>query len=175
MIFRLDKFYQEALSRYEQLGLHDTWMPTLEDKPEGTKPLVHQYWGEKGWDSQDIDVSVDLYGGGGIACPPKDLARFSWNLFNGRIVQDTAVLDLIYTEVPTADPEPANYYFGLSPFEVRGMTGYGHGGFWGTVAVYFPDLKTSVAVYTLERDMGMLRPALMDLLIGILMDGQRDR
>jgi D-alanyl-D-alanine carboxypeptidase len=163
------------LLKYGELELNDTWMPTLEEKPEGTKSLVHQYWDEMGWDSYDIDVSTDLYGGGGIACPPKDMARFYWSLFNGRIVQDTAVLNLIFTVVPTADAKSAHYYFGLSPYEIHGLAGYGHGGFWGTVAVYFPELNASIAVCTLERSMRMVRNALMDRVVAILLETTEDR
>lgn len=156
------------LLKYEALGLNDTWMPTLEKEPEGVKPLAHQYWSEQGWDSYSVDISVDLYGGGGIACPPGDLAGFSWNLFNAHIIQDTSVLNLIYTEVPTKDPEPANYYLGLAPSTYHGLTGFGHGGFWGTTVLYFPDMNASVAIYILERDRrGLIRPV-MSRIVGML-------
>ena len=154
--------------RYESLGLHNTWMPTLEEKPLQTKTLVHQYWGENGWDSYDIDVSVDLFGGGGIACTTSDLAIFLDRLFNFEIIKDTTIFELIYTVVPTRDPEPSHYYLGLSSDEYRGIKAYGHNGFWGTVALYFPELKTSIAVFVLERDMRSLRPEIMDKIIGIL-------
>ncbi len=61
-----DKPFYEAmreLLRYEELGLNNTWFPTLEDTPQNIKPLVHQYWGKQGWDSNNIDISWDLYGG----------------------------------------------------------------------------------------------------------------
>ena len=70
------------LLRYKEVGLDHTWFPTLEPTPDGTLPLVHQYWGERDWSSNEVDISFDLYGGGGIACPTKELALFSWNLFN---------------------------------------------------------------------------------------------
>lgn len=160
------------LLRYAELDLNDTWFPTLEEEPEGVLPLARQYWSEQGWDSYSVDISVDLYGGGGIACPTGDLARFSWNLFNANIIRDTAVLNLIYTEVPTRDPEPANYYLGLAPSVYRGLTGYGHGGFWGTTVLYFPDFNASIAVYVLERDRrGLIRPV-MGRIVGMLQAGE---
>jgi len=156
------------LLKYESLGLRDTWFPTLEEKPAGTKPLVHQYWGEHNWDSHAIDVSVDLYGGGGIACTTKDLARFSYNLFNANIIEDTNVLNLIFTEIQTKDSLQSNYYLGLSSDEYRGLKAYGHGGFWGTVVLYFPKLNTSISVFVLERDKRKLRKEIMDEFIEIL-------
>lgn len=151
-----------TLLGYEALGLRDTWMPTLEDKPAATPPLVHQYWTSHDWDSHDLDVSFDLYGGGGIACPPRDLAAFTYHLFTHAIVQDTAVLDLIFTEMPTEDPEPSRYFLGLSAYEYAGQVGYGHGGFWGTEAVYFPELRTAIATYILEKDARELRVAVAE-------------
>ena len=105
----------------------------------------------------DIDVSVDLYGGGGIACPTKDLATFVYKLFNGEIIKDTAVFNLIYTEIPTNSTESNNYYFGLSGDEFQDLKAYGHSGFWGTLVLYFPELKTSIAVFILEKDMWKIK------------------
>ncbi len=156
------------LLRYDSLGLIDTWMPTLEDKPAHTKTLVHQYWSEKAWDSYDIDISVDLYGGGGIACTTSDLANFVYKLFNGEVIKDTRVFNLIFTEIPTKDSKPSNYYLGLSSSVHQGLKAYGHSGFWGTEVLYFPDLKTSISVFILERDKRWLRPEVMDRLVGIL-------
>jgi D-alanyl-D-alanine carboxypeptidase len=158
------------LLRYQSLGLNSTWMPTLEEKPIQSKILVHQYWGERGWDSYDIDVSVDLYGGGGIACTTGDLANFIYRLFNHEIIKDTTVFNLIYTEVPTLDPEPSNYYFGLWSYEYQGFKAYGHSGFWGTIALYFPELNTSIAVYVLDRDKNAIRNGIIDQAINIIME-----
>ncbi|MEM9259768.1 MAG: serine hydrolase domain-containing protein, partial [Bacteroidota bacterium] len=81
-------FYEamRKLLKYDELGLNKTWFPTLEKKPRRTKKMAHQYWGAYGWDAQNMDVSWDLYGGGGIACPTKDLAQFVYHYFNGNIV-----------------------------------------------------------------------------------------
>lgn len=158
------------LLRYESLGLNHTWMPTLEEKPIQTKILAHQYWGAKGWDSYDIDISVDLYGGGGIACSTSDLANFIFKLFNDEIIKDTTVFNLIYTETPTKDAKPSNYYLGLSSSEYQGIKAYGHSGFWGTEVLYFPELKTSIAVFVLERDKRELRQEIIGRVIGILND-----
>ena len=154
------------LLRYESLGFNNTWFPTLEEKPKGTKPMVHQYWGE--YSSYDFDVSSDLYGGGGIACTTKDLACFSYNLFNAKIIKDTSVLNQIFTKIQTEDSIQSNYCLGLMSDEYGGLKAYGHRGFWGTFAYYFPDLNTSVSIYVLEKDKGGLSRDIMDQIIGIL-------
>lgn len=162
-----EPFYvaMRELLGYKQFGLTTTWMPTLEEKPAKAKALVHQYWGELGWDAYDIDVSADLYGGGGIACSTRDLARFAHQLLTYNIVKDTATLNLIYTEVPTHDPAPSYYFFGLAEYNFKGHIGYGHEGFWGTIVVYFPGFETSVAVYVLERDEKWLMQAMLGRIV----------
>ena len=153
---------------YEQQGLHDTWMPTLENKPEKTKPLVHQDWEKYNWDSYDIDVSVDLYGGGGIACTTNDLATFLYKLFHSQIIMDPKVFNLIFTAIPTKDTQPSNYYFGLSSKEIHGIKAYGHGGFWATEAVYIPALNTSLAVFILVKEKSNLRDEIISEVVEIL-------
>lgn len=163
-----DKPFYEAmreLLKYKKLGLSNTWFPTLENKDPQTKRLVHQYFGERNWDSYDHDISWDLYGGGGIATTTKELAQFSYNLFNGKIIEDRNTLNLIFTEVSTKDGKDNHYCLGLSEGEIAGYKKYGHGGFWGTTVSYLPELNASIAVYVLERDQGKLRKNTIEELI----------
>jgi len=153
---------------YGKLGLYNTWIPTLEEIPNGTKNLVHQYWDEYGWDSYEMDVSFDLYGGGGIACTSHDLATFIYKLFNGEVIKDTAVFNLIFTEVPTQDTILSNYYFGISSTEYQGLKAFGHGGFWGTRVVYFPELKAAIAVFVLVRDFRSIRNDIINRIIELI-------
>lgn len=160
-------FYEamRVLLKYDELGFSNTWFPTLETKNKQTKSMVHQYWGEKNWDSYNHDISWDLYGGGGIATTTKELAQFSYNLFNGKIIKDKNTLNLIFTTIETKDGKDNNYGLGLSIGDVKGYTSYGHGGFWGTVVLYFPEMDTSIAVYILERDKGKLRKNVLEALV----------
>ncbi len=141
-----------SLLKFDNLGIKSTWFPTLQDKPAHTNELVHQYWGSYGWDSQELDISWDLYGGGGIACTSQDLAKLVLHYFEGDIVKDDSVRNLIYTELPTAATELTPYYLGLTPGNYDGHLGFGHGGFWSTVMMYIPSLETSISVCILERD-----------------------
>ncbi len=165
-------FYEAMrdLLQYESLQLNNTWFPTLEEKPKNTKALVHQYWGSYDWDSYDLDISWDLYGGGGIACPTKDLARFVQNYFNGNIVENDSIQNLIFTEIRTKETELYPYYLGLSQDNYHGMNAYGHGGFWSTVMMYFPKINASIAVCILERDKRILRRNVLDKVSKILLD-----
>jgi D-alanyl-D-alanine carboxypeptidase len=160
-------FYESIreLLKYEELGFMNTWFPTLEPQNEQTKPLVHQYWGKKNWDSYNHDISWDLYGGGGIATTTKEMAQFSYNLFNGKIIKDKSTLNQIFTTIETKDGKDNKYGLGLSIGNVKGYTSYGHGGFWGTVVLYFPKMDTSIAVFILERDERILRKTILEALV----------
>lgn len=153
------------LLRYQELGFSDTWFPTLENKNPNTKSLVHQYWAEKNWDSYDHDISWDLYGGGGIATTTKELAQLSYQLFNGNIINDQNTFSKIYTKISTKDGEDVGYCLGLTEGETLGYKSYGHGGFWGTVVLYYPKLNTSISVYVLDRSEGKLRKNILEALV----------
>ena len=153
------------LLKYDALGLDHTWFPTLE-KPNPTTPaLVHQYWTERNWDSYEVDISFDLYGGGGLATTTKELALFTYNLFNGHIIKDKQVLDKIFTKVLPENGEDNGYCLGLVEVTSDKHVSYGHGGFWGTTMEYYPELDLAIAVYVLDRSQGKLRRAIMNALV----------
>ncbi len=160
------------LLRYELLKLNNTWFLSLEDEPTGIKQMVQQNFGD--FNSLQFDASVDLYGGGGIACTTKDLALFSYNLFNAKIVRDPAVLNLIFThdsiQIQNIDSIRNKYYLGLMSEEYRGLVAYGHLGYWGTAFFHLPELNTSVSIFVLERSKRILREDIINQIIGILTD-----
>lgn len=163
-------FYEaiRQLIRYDSLNLNQTWFATLEEKPSSASPLVHQYVTSLGFDSYEVDPSFDLYGAGGIAASTKDLARFSQSLFNGKIVRDPTTLKLIFSPAKTRDNVDHHYHFGLSSSVIAGHQAYGHGGFWGTVVQYIPELDTSIAVFVLERDKRELRADLLERFVNAI-------
>jgi D-alanyl-D-alanine carboxypeptidase len=153
---------------YKNLGLNNTWFYSLETKPKNSGKMATQYWSEMGWNTNEVDVSVDLFGGGGIASTTHDLSIFFYKLFNHEIIHDTAVFNLIYTKVPNHDAEPSNYFMGIAANNYMGFEAFEHSGFWGTIAMYFPELKTSVSVFVLERDQRWLRPEIADQVLRII-------
>lgn len=143
---------------FEKLGLRSTWFIQLEEPPQDAKPLVHQYWETKQWDSYDLDPSWDLYGGGGMAATVKDLALFFQKLFDGEIIADKELLSQLHTFV--LPQEQSNYCLGIRTISFHGQTGYYHGGFWGTDVMYLPDYDMTIAVFTLEKDKRDINAAL---------------
>jgi D-alanyl-D-alanine carboxypeptidase len=127
-----------------------------------------------GWNSYDLDPSFDLYGAGGIAATSKDLALFSQALFEGEIIKSPQVLDLIYTKIDIKEGDDPHYFMGLQDSEIAGRPAYGHGGFWGTVVQYIPELNTSISVFVLERDHRILRAGILETMIQLL-DSERKK
>ncbi|MBL4745668.1 MAG: serine hydrolase [Flavobacteriaceae bacterium] len=153
------------LLKYSALNFTNTWFPTLEEKPINTLEMVHQYWAKRNWDSHNLDISWDLYGGGGIATNTKELAQFTSHLFNGNIIENKAILKLLFTKIKTTDGKDSNYCLGLSEGEISGLKSYGHEGFWGTTVAYIPQLDTSISVFILDRDQKHLKKIILETLV----------
>jgi Beta-lactamase class C and other penicillin binding proteins len=144
------KPYYEAITElleFNKNNLMNTWFISQQKVPKNGYPLVHQYYDKFNWDSYDLNPSWDLYGGGGIAATTKDLGKFFQLLFEGKIIRDTVILSKMYSPVYSK----TNYCLGVRKIHMNGYIGYYHGGWWGTDAVYFPELKTAVVIYILER------------------------
>jgi D-alanyl-D-alanine carboxypeptidase len=142
-------FYKSIvdLLEFKKNHLLTTWFVSLQKPPKMSKPLVHQYYEKFSWNSYDLDPSWDLYGGGGIVTNTKDLSRFFKLLFEEKIIKDTTLL----TKMCSPIYSKTNYCLGIRKIALNGTTAYYHGGWWGTDAMYFPELKTSIAIFILER------------------------
>ena len=135
-----------GLIGFEKLGLKRTWFETLEPAPPGVPERAHQYI--NGTDSYHHDPSFDLYGGGGIVAPLEELAGFVEALVQGTVFEHRATLD---TMLVVRSPELGGYGLGIYTNNQLGRVGYGHSGFWGTVALHFPQDSLSVAVAVTEQ------------------------
>ncbi len=153
---------------YKSLGMNATWFSSLEDYPKDASPLVYQYVTSEGLNNYMVDHSFDLYGGGGIASTTKDLAIFMHNLFNNNIFKNQKTLDLMHTKANPMESMEGDYCLGISSIDFDGVKGYGHSGFWGTTANYFPELNASISVFVLERDKRHLRQDLNKALLKAL-------
>jgi D-alanyl-D-alanine carboxypeptidase len=125
-----------SLLRYDELGLRDTWLESLEPPAAGWE-LSHPYLGEM--DGMGIDPSVDLFGGGGLVSSTADLVRFYRALLGGRILRDPATLALMLDVPVTNRGAPGGpYAMGIASTMIGGETCWGHTGFWGTTAYHCP-------------------------------------
>ncbi len=162
------KFYKAMrdLIDFESLGLKTTWFETLEKRPEGVDFLVNQYWSKYNWNSNLIDPSWDLYGGGGLAATAKDVSLFYQYLFTGKIIQNKELLKELYSYV--LPQEVSGYCLGLSVIDFDGYIAYYHGGFWGTDTIYLPELNATITAFVLEKNKRILNAQLSKLIISLI-------
>ncbi len=135
---------------FEKLGLRQTWWETLEPVPRGVADRAHQYM--SGNDTYDLDPSVDLYGGGGIAAPLADVAAFFSALQGGKVLERRATLDTM-----NAVRSPnffAGYGLGIYHLNSQGRAGIGHSGFWGVVVMHYPAEGITIALAVTEQSQG---------------------
>jgi D-alanyl-D-alanine carboxypeptidase len=133
---------------YKALHLDATWFTKLESVSYRSFPRAHQYWDEFHWEVNDLDPSWDLYGGGGMISTMKEMALFFQYLFEGKVIKDKNVLEIMTQDVP---PNlQINYCLGIRKITVAGDTAYNHGGGLGTDVVYIPKLNASISVAALE-------------------------
>lgn len=155
------------LLEFKKNGLNATWFVDLQKQPRASGPLVHQYWDKYHWDSYKLDPSWDLYGGGGLASTPKDLALFFQALFEGKIIKDKALLDAMHTLV--LPREESNYCLGVVNLLFGGTTtAYCHGGFWGTDGMYIPELNTSIAIFTSQKEKKTINAEISSKIMALL-------
>ncbi|MDA6071099.1 beta-lactamase family protein [Flavobacterium sp. AC] len=153
---------------FKKLKINETWFVDLEKKPANTLALAHQYSKAYGWDSEKINPSWDLYGGGGLASTTKDLAMFFQYLFEGKIIKDKKVLSELYTYTNPRELNN-NYCLGLYNFpSFYGYKGYYHGGWWGTDVMYMPDLNTTISVFILLKEKRGINPEISHEIIEIV-------
>jgi D-alanyl-D-alanine carboxypeptidase len=135
---------------YERLGLRETWWESLEPAPAGIADRAHQYLG--GMDTYDVDPSMDLYGGGGIAATLPDVAKFFTALQAGRVLERRATLD---TMLAVRSPDfLAGYGLGIYRINSQGRIGIGHTGFWGVLVMHYPAEQITIALAVTEQTQG---------------------
>ena len=155
---------------FDALGLEATWWELTEPVPPAAGPRAHQYIG--GGAPNAWDPSLDSYGGGGLVTSARDLAAFWAALFHDRVFESDATLDTMLTTPLAEDESP--YRLGVFTRELDGRVVYEHSGFWGTRAVYVPDLDLVVAGAVTEQSRGRAAFTLTDRAVQIVADGISD-
>jgi len=133
---------------FARLGLDSTWWERIESKPAAACQRAHQYLGAH--DTHGWNPSLDLHGGGGLVTTMADLARFWYSLFAGKVFARTSTLQTLLTTPVEAVVD--GYRMGVFEREFGGLTVYGHSGFWGTRAIYVPDLDLALAAAVTQQE-----------------------
>ncbi|MEM8567885.1 MAG: serine hydrolase domain-containing protein [Bacteroidota bacterium] len=138
----------EYLVNYKRLGLHSTWLESLQEARTETEP-IHSYYQRK--DYSLYDASIDLYGGGGLISTTQDLSRFYYHLFNGGVFENNSTTDLMLSRTEelvkdNAEAESEDYRLGVQHIQLYDSCIYAHSGLWDTYVLYSPKHNAAVAV-----------------------------
>lgn len=133
---------------FDRLNLTSTWWEVFEPAPASAAPRGRQFI--EGRDATDLHPSFDLFGGGGLVMSARDLATWFAALFEGRIFEHAATLDLMTMKGGHVGAE--RYRLGLVVDVIGENEVYGHSGFWGVVAYYDPVRRVAVAGYATRRE-----------------------
>jgi D-alanyl-D-alanine carboxypeptidase len=122
--------------RLNDVGLSATWWERLE-APATSGPRAHVNVDDDDWD--DVDCSIDLFGGGGLVSTAADLATWWRALFAGDIISRES---LIAMQSPLARSTASHGDAGLGMFR-RSLAGrpwwWTHAGYWGSIVLHDPD------------------------------------
>ncbi|EOX9111986.1 serine hydrolase domain-containing protein [Providencia rettgeri] len=136
------------LLHFDTIGLESAYWESLEQPSQDSAPRARQYLGK--WDGTHIHASMDAYGGGGLVMSSKQMAIFLEALFEGNIFSSPNTLE---TMLSMGSHEGAEHYrLGIMVNVVNGITLYSHLGFWGSVAYYAPEAKTSAAGFVDDKE-----------------------
>lgn len=143
-----------AILDYEKLGLSSTYWETQESVPAQAGERAHQFY--EGIDTYHWNPSLDMYGGGGLVATPADMARFLYDLFEGKVFKHKQTLELMISKQGV--PADSTYRMGLFEYEAGGVKAYWHSGYWGTAAFYVPSQHQAYAFAVTRRE--AYKPAL---------------
>jgi D-alanyl-D-alanine carboxypeptidase len=147
-------------------GLASTWWERAEPAPRGAAAPVHQYLGTV--DTSGWDPSFDLFGGGGIISTTPDLARWYRHALTGKLftAPQTMAAALARPNVKVKDERLVPHAPLMHVTRLGQHSCWGHGGFWGTIALYCPGIDVAVAV-TVNVNTAGANTGLKQLLDGI--------
>jgi D-alanyl-D-alanine carboxypeptidase len=96
------------------------------------------------------------------------MALFYWKLFNKKIFNNPQTIDELLTKVKTEQKSDTDYRFGIWESVLNDKTVYGHGGFWGSMVFYIPEINLTISVIILEKDKSNLRKEIAESMINEL-------
>lgn len=177
----IERLSGEALPTYVRqalnfAGLHanSTYWETLEPAPLAQPPRAHQYWADI--DVTDFDPSLDLWGGGGLVSTTADLSRFFRALLTGQLFRSPSTLPMALLSDQPKIPMHRPGALMLDAMNFGRHECWYHAGYWGTFAMYCPDIDVAVATtidQTLDDDAHGAFANQMKLLSGLaaVLDG----
>lgn len=168
-------YYQELTDRIlKPLRLTDT---TPADRPD-LPGLVSAYTSEENIFGLPVEVATDgryainpqlEWTGGGLVTTARDLARWAWLLYGGRVLEEES-LEQMVDGVPATHSMIPSYGLGVIIRTSRHGRAWGHYGWvpgYLSAVAYYPDHHVAVAVQV-NTDIGVSGSALPDLLDAVV-------
>ena len=101
---------------FDRLGLATTWWKSQSPRRRAPRTRARQFLGKR--DVTDVSATMDLYGGGGLVMSARDLARWTADLFEGRVYERPATLAEMLA--PGAHEGADSYRLGLFAKRIGG-------------------------------------------------------
>ncbi|QAV22884.1 serine hydrolase domain-containing protein [Proteus hauseri] len=136
------------LLHFQDLDLSQIWWESLETSPTHAKPRARQFTGKH--EGTYINASMDAFGGGGLVMTTLELAKFTADLFEGRVYTHSTTLKEMYWQGNHTGA--ANYRLGLMAEDTELGTLYYHLGYWGSAAYYLPEKRIAIAGFITQRN-----------------------
>lgn len=159
------KVIREKL-KFSALGMNQTYFEWLEPKPTNAAERSKQFIDTM--ETMTIHPSADQFGGGGLVSTTRDLTIFFRALLRGEIFENKSTLSMALI-VPNANRNPkapahANL---LGAFKAGKHYCWAHAGFGGNIAMYCPDIDTSVA-FAVNQENASNKSVNRDLSIAVI-------
>jgi D-alanyl-D-alanine carboxypeptidase len=142
--------------RLDQLGLPNTWWERFEPQPSPPPPRTRVQLGDQDW--EDVDCSIDLYGGGGLVSSVADLTTWWRALFHNEILQPETLAAML-SPLAASNESHGNAALGLFRRSVAERMWWTHSGYWGSIVLH--DLTADLTL-TAFRNQSEVRTAALE-------------
>jgi D-alanyl-D-alanine carboxypeptidase len=139
------------LLNWRAIGADETYWEGYEEPPIGTR-RIRQFRGAI--EDTNLDVSFDQYGGGGLVMSLDDLSRAHRAIMRGEVFADPTKT-LTEMKLAGSAEGSGSYGLGISETFVEGVSCWGHGGRWGTIALYCPSIDLTVSRSLGQSNVGL--------------------
>lgn len=141
---------------FKENGMRASWWERFEPAPAVSAARSPQLI--EGTDFSQIHASMDLFGGGGLVMPMRDLARGFRAIANGKVFASPTGLQQLLR--PAKAAPDVDYRAGVF-VDPNGIVW--HSGFWGTIAAYQPATDMAISAAVVDRShFGCVRNAIFD-------------
>ena len=120
--------------------------------------------GDNDW--ENVDCSIDLYGGGGMVSSVDDLTTWWRALFHNEIVETRTLAAMLSPLAPSTESH-GDCGLGLFRRNVAGRTWWTHSGYWGSIVLHDPGADLTLTAF---RNQSELRTAALEPLLASVLD-----